>query len=211
MTCGPPHRRTSALLVVLAALAAAGCSDRNNLVPLDWELNRMTRQARYTDFEPGPGFRDGRVLQPPPAGTVPKERVLGKPLLTLGVDDNGNYATKIPIPMDEDLIHLGRNRFDRVCAACHGILGTADSEVARKMRLVKPPSLHQGAIMAYPPGRIFQIATFGYGLMPAYEYQLNITERWAIVAYLEALQLSQAAKLSQLPPELQQHFRSEVP
>lgn len=193
------------------ALAAGACSDRNNLVPLDWSLNRMTRQARYTDFEPGPGFRDGRVLQPPPAGTVPKERLLGKPVVTLGVDDDGNFATAIPVPMDEALIRLGRNRFDRTCAACHGLAGDADSEVARKMPLVKPPSLHTNVIKAYPPGRIFQVATFGYGMMPGYEFQLDVTERWAIVAYLEALQLSRAARLDSLPPALQQRFRSEIP
>lgn len=203
-----PH----AFALLLASLAStAACDDRNNLVPLDWELNRMTRQARYTDFEQGPGFRDGRVLQPPPAGTVPKERLLGKQVVTLGVDENGHYAPRIPVPIDQHLLELGRNRFDRTCAACHGIIGDADSEVATKMRLVKPPSLHTDAIKGYPPGRVFQVATFGYGMMPAYEYQLTITERWAVVAYLQALQLSQAAQLSSLPPELQQRFRSEVP
>ncbi|HEY0839481.1 MAG TPA: cytochrome c [Vulgatibacter sp.] len=211
MTPPPQRLRVAAFMLLLGAVFAAACSDEVNLVPLDWELNRMTRQPRYTDFKPGPGFRDGRTMQPPPAGTVPRERVVDQPLLTLGIDSNGNYAARIPIPMDAPTIEMGRNRFERTCAACHGILGDSDSEVARKMPLVKPPSLHQPAIKAYPPGRIFQVATFGYGLMPAYEYQLDVTERWAIVAYLEALQLSQGAQLSQLPPELQQRFRSEVP
>jgi len=207
----PPAPSAPLALATLLALAAGACSDRNNLVPLDWSLNRMTRQARYTDFEPGPGFRDGRVLQPPPAGTVPRERIVGRPLVTLGVGDDGSFAASIPIPMDEALIRMGRDRFDRTCAACHGILGDGDSEVARKMPLVKPPSLHTDAIRAYPPGRIFQIATFGYGLMPGYEFQLDVTERWAIVAYLEALQLSRSAQISALPPGLQRRFRSEIP
>ncbi len=193
------------------ACAVAACSDKKNLVPLDWELNRMTQQARYTDFKEGPGFRDGRVLQPPPAGTVPRERRLGPLALTLGVDEHGAFTERIPIQLSPELIEIGRNRYDRTCGACHGILGTSDTEVALKMPLRKPPSLHSELIRGFPVGRIYQVATFGYGLMPSYEFMLTIEERWAIVAYIRALQLSQGAALAELPPELQQRFRSEIP
>ncbi|AKU90249.1 c-type cytochrome [Vulgatibacter incomptus] len=201
--------RRIAWWLVLVGLAA--CSDEKNLVPLDWELNRMTQQARYTDFKPGPGFRDGRVLQPPPAGTVPVDRVIGPTTLTLGITDAGDYVDTFPIPITTELIELGRNRFERTCAACHGILGTSETEVASKMTLRPPPSLQKASIRGNPVGRIYQVTTFGYGLMPGYAIQLNLEERWAVVAYVRALQLSQNARLTQLPPDLRQRFRSEVP
>lgn len=200
-----------ALLAASLALLAAACSDKKNLVPLDWDSNRMTNQPRYTDFDAGPGFRNGMVLQSPPAGTVPRELLLGPLPLTLGVDEAGNFAQQLPIAMPAELVELGRNRFDRTCAACHGILGTSDAEVATKMPLRTPPSLHLDSIRAYPPGRLYQVVTFGYGIMPAYALQLTVEERWAVVAYVRALQLSQHAPLASLPPPLQQKFHSEVP
>lgn len=199
------------LALVALSLLGFGCSDEKNLVNLDWSLNRMNQQERYTPFKEASGFRDGRTMQPPPAGTVPRGRTLGPLPFTLGVGDDGAFVDSYPLPMTRELIELGQNRFDRTCAACHGILGTSDSEVASKMPLIKPPSLHSELVLGLPLGRIYQVATFGYGLMPSYGYQLTDTERWAVVAYIKALQLSQAATLSELPPELQRSFRSEVP
>lgn len=198
-------------LTLLLIATCWSCSDEMNLVPLDWSLNRMTEQERYTPFKQGQGFRDGRAMQPPPAGTVDRERSLGPISYTLGITETGQYVNQIPIRLDRDIISMGRNRYDRTCAVCHGILGTGDSEVAMKMPFIKPPSLHSAEIMEFAPGRIYQVATFGYGIMPAYDYQLNDTERWAIVAYIRALQLSQSAHYDELPREFQQRFHSEVP
>lgn len=199
------------LLVVLAALGTGSCDDKENLVPLDWSLNRMTGQARYTDFKPAAGFPDGRVLQPPPAGTVPRERDLEPSALVLGLEEGGGYTDSIPIPLSESLLHAGKLRYERVCGNCHGTLGDGQSEVANKMPFVKPVSFHDPSVRAFPTGRIFQVATFGYGMMPSFAYVLTLEERWAIVAYVRALQLSQSARLSDLPPDVQNHFRSEVP
>lgn len=201
--------RPGAALAIL--VLALGCSDESNLVPLDWSLNRMVDQPKYTDFKASKGFANGRVMQPPPAGTVSRERLVGPLPLTLGIQENGDYTDSYPFPMTAELIEMGRNRFDRTCGACHGILGNGESEVAFKMKLVKPPSLHAPFIRDYPLGRLYQIATFGYGIMPGYDYLLDDTERWAVIAYVKALQLSQQATLDELPPDVARPFRSEVP
>ena len=194
-----------ALLVLLAA-----CDDEENLVPLDFSLNRMKRQAAYRDFDPGPGFRDGKVVQQPPAGSVSRERVVGSTALTLGLDESGAYVERIPIPMTRELVLAGRVRYERICATCHGTLGDGVSEVADKMPFVKPASFHDPSIRAFPPGKLYQVISFGYGLMPSFSYALTIEERWAIVAYVRALQRSQSVSLAELPPRLRQRFESEV-
>lgn len=196
-------------LAVFALLGA--CSSEENLVPLDWSLNRMIHQARYDAFDPAEGFPDGRVLQPPPVGTVPREDRIGPQEFVLGLDAQGEFVAEVPVPVDLAFLEMGRNRYDRVCGVCHGNAGYGESEVADKMPFVRPPSLHREDIRAFAPGRLFQVITFGYGLMPPYSYQLTIEERWAIVAYVEALQFSRNAQLSALPQELQRRFSSEVP
>lgn len=115
------------------------------------------------------------------------------------------YAKEIPIPVTKDLLLLGKKRFDITCATCHGILGDGVSVVARKMLLKPPPSLHD--YRDRPPGYIFDVITSGYGLMASYAWELPLTERWAVVAYVKALQLSQHAPVGQLSDADRQHLQ----
>lgn len=201
-------RRAAALLAFL--LASSACSDEENLRELDWALNRMKTQAAYRAFDRGPAFPDGKVLQAPPPGTVPRERVVGETAYTLGIDASGAFVSSIPIPLSRELLEAGRLRYERICATCHGTLGDGVSEVANKMPFVKPVSFHDPSVRAFPPGKIYQVATFGYGLMPSFAYALSIEERWAVVGYIRALQRSQNTELDGLPPRLRQRFQSEV-
>jgi mono/diheme cytochrome c family protein len=184
--------RLAALLCLLAA-----CGDKADAI--DWQ--RMKLQAKAVPYRDSAFFADGRVLQMPPAGAVPRERLLGQPLLTDGLED-GLPATRIPVPVTSALLARGRDRFDVFCAACHGIAGDGDSMVAANMTLRRPPSLLDAGIRAYAPGRIFRVATYGWGLMPAYRTQISVADRWAVVAYVRALQLAQGLAITDLPEEL---------
>ena len=182
-----------ALLVLV--LAAAGCE---GVFPeIDWQ--QMIDQFKFQPFEACRYFADGRAMQTPPDGTVPHDRVVGRPALTTGVVD-GRYVDAIPVPLTRELLSAGRFGFQTYCAACHGLDGSGASPVATNMELRKPPSLLTEPVRSFPPGRVFQVASEGYGLMPSYSVELSTRERWAVVAYLRALQLSQAVKLSALPP-----------
>ena len=108
-------------------------------------------------------------------------------------------------------LEAGRAAFERVCATCHGVLGDGNSVVAEKMELRKPPSLHEARIAQLPAGKVFQVASVGYGLMPGYAALLSVEERWAIVGYLGALRLSQAAPVASLPPFMQAELRRAAP
>jgi mono/diheme cytochrome c family protein len=113
-----------------------------------------------------------------------------------------------PVRLDADLLALGRRKFDVHCATCHGVLGDGQSQVALNMSLRKPPSLHE--YRSVPDGYIFQVITRGFGLMPSYAGDLSPHERWAVVAYVRALQLSQAASLQQVPPQIRQRLDREA-
>ena len=181
------------LLSVIALLWLCGC---------EWDLERMLDQKRYDPYEPSEHFDDGMVMRRPPVGTVPRSRVIAPPALTRGVQD-GEPVVQIPVEVTPALLERGRNRYDIFCSPCHGVLGYSNTRVAANMTLRPPPSLHEPRIRDYPPGRIYRVIGEGYGLMRSYAAELPIIDRWAVVAYVQALQLSQNARLDELPAELQ--------
>lgn len=187
-----------ALVLPLVVLLAA-CRERVLPEP---DFERMVRQEKCLLWDACEPFGDGRTARHPPEGTVSRDRVTGRPEYTEGVAD-GRYLTEIPIPLTTAFVQRGRQRFETFCAPCHGILGDGRSRVATKMTLRPPPSLVGAEARAFPPGRVYQVITHGYGLMPRYADELPIVEdRWAVVAYVEALQASRGVDVRALPPEL---------
>jgi mono/diheme cytochrome c family protein len=173
---------------------------------VDWQ--QMNQQHKFQPFEACDYFPDGRAMQPPPPGTVPRERPdekLEQP--TRG----GAYLDEIPLPLTRELFARGRFAFETYCAACHGADGSGRSEVARNMELRKPPSLMDERVRRVPVGRLFQVASEGYGLMPSYALELTARERWAAVAWLRALQQAYGVSLDDLSPSLRVEALKELP
>jgi hypothetical protein len=207
-------RLTTVLLLAGWPLAGAGCSEQL--------LNPMAdhRQPRERAFRPSDFYADGLAMRAPPTGTVPHERRTMNPTLMAGiasftgqVASNGErivrYASRIPLPVTPELMALGRKRYDITCGTCHGPFGDGDSIVAKQMSLRPPPSLHLYANR--PPGYIFEVATHGFGLMASYAAELSVQERWAVVAYVRALQVSQNVPIGDLPPDVRRTLEQETP
>ena len=114
--------------------------------------------------------------------------------------------TTIPLPVTRKLLELGRKRFDITCATCHGPLGDGDSIVARQMSLHPPPSLHR--YVNKPSGYFYEVISKGFGMMASYAAELSVEERWAVVAYVRALQLSQLTPIGELPANEQQRLQA---
>src|SRR5262249_55827069 len=145
------------------------------------DFERMDRQEKCAVWDPCEPLPDGRTMQHPPEGTVPVDRPSG-----VTADPT---ATEIPIPLTLPLLERGRQRFETFCAPCHGILGDGISRVAVNMTVRPPPSLVGAKERTFPPGRVYQAITEGYGLMPRFTAELaDIDDRWAVVAYLRALE-----------------------
>jgi Cytochrome C oxidase, cbb3-type, subunit III len=181
-------RCASLAAAALALLALAGCEALDPMIS-----QQKVKPYRESDFWP-----DGISMRPPQPGTVAREDVLAPELVT-GRGPDGKILTALPIPITRPLLETGRKRFETICAACHGYLGDGLSLVARNMSLRPPPSLLARA--QQPDGWYFQVMSEGFGVMPSYASVLPVEERWAIVAYLRALQLSQSARVDQLGPE----------
>jgi hypothetical protein len=193
-------RRSLLLLTGLAALAA-GCGDTTIFDP-------MERQPKFKAFAANPLYEDGRAMRQPPEGAVPRERQTQRPEITSGRDRSGQVVSTIPVPLTRELMLQGRTKFEIHCAVCHGLIGDGVSLVATQMSLRPPPNLH--TLRNKSPGHVFQVISEGFGLMASYAPQLTAQERWAVVAYLEALRRSQAGTLADAPPDIQQKLRAEA-
>ncbi|MBX3210505.1 MAG: cytochrome c [Labilithrix sp.] len=181
-------------IAVSVSVAVAGCDDRQAWQTPDPTLARMLEQRRADPYEASSAFPDGKVMRTPPRGSVP-------------TDDDRDAP---PPPITRELVSLGKQRFDSTCAVCHGVKADGDSVVATKMTLRPPPSLLASDNLARSREELFVYATSGYGLMPGYADMLTREERWAVTAYVQALQLSQRARVADLPPELRDRLAREA-
>ena len=193
----------------LALVLLAGCTVEGVFTAPEASLERMIQQPKLDAYEASDLFGNGRAMQLPPPGTIPYGRDPIDPALELGVV-GGAYVEEIPLEVDLELLERGRNRFENFCATCHGVAGDAKTVVAEQMDLVKPRSLIEEPVLGYPAGRIFRVAREGFGLMPSYRESISTADRWAVVAYIEALQLRTGVPLQSLPPELSREAEEEL-
>lgn len=195
-----PAAAVMGLAVVLSTLGLGGCEEITRRI----DFERMIDTPRVDAFEPmswGRQRRDQRALRHPVEGTVPLEQTIESVPLD---------ATEIPVPVDAALLRRGRERYERLCAACHGMLGLGNPGVVLHMVLRPPPPLFEARIREQPPGRLYATIRDGYGLMPAYARWLDARDRWAVVAYLQVLWFSQSVPLDQLPPYWAERARAEL-
>jgi hypothetical protein len=195
------RRRLLLSLLSIGALAAAGC---NNLF-----MDPMKQQPKYKAYSENAMFLDGRAMREPVAGTYSREVAYSDPGLWGGNADAGVFVDHIPLPVDRALLERGQDRFNISCAPCHGFAGDGQSVVATKMLLVPPPPLTRDDIRAFSDGRLEEIVRAGWGAMSGYESQLTSRDRWAVVAYVRALQTAQRAPLDLAPPAERQKLASE--
>jgi mono/diheme cytochrome c family protein len=153
----------------------------------------MTQQNRYGTYTPATLFPDGTEAQVLPAGVVAQ-----------GDLDRADQAAKPPA-VDAQLLARGQERYNINCSPCHGLTGNGDGMVVQR-GFPAPPSYHSARLRAAPAQHFFDVITNGYGVMYPYAARVESRDRWAIVAYIRALQDSQSAKLADAP-----ELRSRLP
>ena len=141
--------------------------------------------------------RNGLVVAVPPAGPVSGVDAQGRPLARGGPAAAPGYAN--PLPITPQLLARGQDRFNIYCAPCHSRAGDGDGMIARR-GFPAPPSYHTARLREAPDSHFYQVITKGYGVMYPYADRVAPHDRWAIVAYIRALQLSQHAPADALTP-----------
>jgi mono/diheme cytochrome c family protein len=175
-------------------------------------IQDMDNQPRYKAQDPSTLFADGRAMRLDPKGTVAGGELGDDQALVEG-KEGGAWVRAFPVLLTEDLMRRGQERYAIYCAACHGLSGYGDGPVAKRAESleegtwVPPTSYHTDAVRNQPVGQIFGTVSRGVRNMPAYASQIPARDRWAIVAYVRALQKSQDARIDDVPAELRQSLR----
>ena len=157
----------------------------------------MANQPRYDPLESSDFFTDGMSARPRIPGTVARGDISNNPFLDTG-KINGADGDGFPFPVTRQVIERGHERFNIYCSECHGRLGDGNGMIpSRGYR--HPPSFHTDVLRKAPTGHFFDVMTNGFGAMPPYKTMVPPNDRWAIVAYIRALQLSQNATVADVP------------
>jgi mono/diheme cytochrome c family protein len=189
-------------VIGIALVALAGCVRETPSEKPPFALDRgMAKQPKYKAQAHSDFFPDGATMRPPVAGTVPRGFLREDQVYFTGIVSDTNPVDKSPVPITLQLLKRGQERFNIYCSPCHGRDGDAKGIIVSR-GLLPPPSFHDDRIRNFKDGHFFQVITNGIRNMPAYRYQIPPEDRWAIVAYVRALQRSQNATIDDVPADV---------
>jgi mono/diheme cytochrome c family protein len=157
----------------------------------------MYDQPRQDPLDRSEFFDDHRSARPQPTGTIAYRTPEPDPALQTGRLGE-QFIDEIPITVNLTTLRRGQERFNIYCSVCHGKTGAGDGMVVER-GYKKPPTYHSDRLRGLPVGHFFEVMTQGYGMMPSMASQVGVDDRWAIAAYIRALQLSQFANVNELP------------
>jgi len=175
-------------------------------------IQDMDNQPRVHTQSRAPLFADRRGMRPPVAGAVARGELREDDALYRGMVGE-EWIEEIPVPVTLEMMDRGRERFDIFCSPCHGLAGGGNGMISRRAEELQegtwtpPASFHTELIRSRPAGHIFNTISNGIRNMPAYAPQIPVADRWAIVAYVRALQRSQWAPIDDVPSELRAQLR----
>lgn len=186
---------TTAALVLAVALATAACRQD------------MHDQVKYEPLEESPLFDNGMSSRPLVDGTVAREMPQEVTDFHTGRTATDEFVTELPVELDRELLERGRNRFEVFCSPCHGQTGDGLGMIVRR-GFKQPASFHDPRLREAPVGYFFDVMSNGFGQMSSYASQIPVEDRWAIAAYIPALQLSQNIPAASLSAEEQQRLEA---
>ncbi len=203
-SCMPKSLTT---FVVLCGLVLCGCRGRvSDRPPIHINPN-MDAMERFEAQEANPFFEDGRAMRLPVPGTVARGMLRSDIRFFAGRDSSGAFVAEMPLPTTRELYLRGQERFDIYCAVCHGSAGDGQGIVMAGGYGFAPIGFHDDRLRGIEDGYLFHVVSRGIRTMPGYAQQISVADRWAIVAYVRALQRSQHANVADIPLDILSDLR----
>jgi len=192
----PACGRVLVFLVLLLAAVTVACRQD------------MHDQPKYIPLRPTDFFADGRSARPLIEGTVARGHLDDDAGYYTAKGPDGKFVAEFPFPVTKEVIGRGQDRFNIYCAPCHDSLGTGNGRIVRR-GFRHPPTYHIDRLRQAPAGYFYDVISKGFGAMPDYAAQIQPRDRWAIVAYIRALQLSQNASIDNIPADAKARLDQE--
>jgi mono/diheme cytochrome c family protein len=200
------RRITQLLLVVAASSLLGACSNFPSRQPPVWVFPDMKKQDKYKPQMSSAFFADGRASRRPVEGTLAQEFYKADEAYATGVAADNTYVAKNPEPLTKETLERGQMKFNTYCSPCHDRTGTGRGVVPAKATWV-PGNLHDERIVNYVDGELFHVVSMGRRSMPGYRFQISEKDRWAIIAYVRALQRSWRGTMNDVPADMQGKVR----
>ena len=178
----------SVALLILCTVVLSGC------------VLSMRDQPKHEPLEQSEFFDDNRSSRPLLENTVSRGNLRIDRHLYTGTNEDGSFVTDFPFEVTSDVLDRGQNRYDVFCAPCHGATGNGLGMIVQR-GMPQPASLHDQRLRDAEAGYYYSVMTNGFGRMYSYASRISPEDRWAIVAYVRALQLSQNASLADISAE----------
>jgi mono/diheme cytochrome c family protein len=176
------YRNSSSWWLVLLIISGASCR------------LEMHDQPKHQALESSAFFEDGSSARSLAIGTIPRGHLHTNQIYFEGLSGT-NLTDELPVNLSREVLDRGQERFDIYCSVCHGLTGDGNGMIVQR-GFPRPPSFHIDRLREAPLGHFYRVITYGYGVMFPYAIRVTPEDRWAIVAYIRALQLSQSAKLA---------------
>jgi len=181
-------------LAILLSACRGQPSERTQIQP----IQNMYWQQKFKAFEPNDFFDDRRSMRLPVEGTIPRGHLRNDLQVFEGINEDGSFVDRIPVQVTRDLLNRGQMMYNITCTPCHGYAGQGNGIVIGR-GYVPPPSFYDDRILNMPDGEIYSAIYNGANSMPSFRNMVKrADDRWAIVAYIRALQVSQRATDSDL-------------
>lgn len=196
---------------LLLSIFLNGCRGQKSQEPPILPIQNMVEQTSYGPQSKNNFYKDGMAMRPPVEGTVAQgEAKINKPLYE-GLEENSTiqspvWVKKIPIKLTDKVLKRGQEEFNVFCAPCHGDAGNSDGLVTQRAGgSIRPSNLHDKERLSLPVGKIYDAVRNGVNNwnMPGFAAQMSVEDRWAVVAYVRALQKSRQATLEDIPKDVQ--------
>ena len=192
----PTHLRLALVLACGVCLSLAGCDNLKS----GTKIKPLT-QSKF--------FADGQSSRQPPAHSIAQDNLRIDTLYYAGRNPDGSLATQMPWPVNAAVLARGEVQFKAICANCHGADGYGQGIVVRR-GFPSPPSYHDQRLVDAPVGHLYDVIANGYGAMYPYASIVDVNDRWAIVAYIRALQRSQHATVADVPADALANLQKEA-
>ena len=191
--------RTWGLVLMLGLAACRGSVSDKPPIHINPNMDDM---ERYDAQEESPFFADGRTMRAPVPGTVARGMLRSDTAFYLGRDASGAYLARMPLPFTREFALRGRERYDIFCTVCHGQAGDGQGIIMTGGYGFAPIGYHDDRLRTIEDGYLYDVIAHGIRTMPAYGHQIPVADRWAIVAYIRALQRSQNAAAGDVPSDI---------
>ena len=203
--------RSATAVILLSTLALGACRGTESGSSPVHLVRNMDAQERFDPQEANSFFADGRAMRPVVPGTVARGMLKEDSRFYEGRNEGGGYVDRVPLPMTRELLLRGQERFNIFCAPCHGRAGDGEGIITTGgFGFTPAPTFHSDRLRDISDGYLYEVIANGIRTMPAYGHQVPVADRWAITAYIRALQRSQNAAQEDVPASVRAEIGSQT-